>query len=505
MANFEPQSISDWFDKKNVFITGGTGYMGKVLIYKLLISCHNIGNIYVLIRRKKDQDPQTRLVHMIQQEPFKGIKEKHPEKLKKIILIPGDTTVKDLALSTADKERMLQDVNVVFHMAANVKFDLPLKLAVQINTVGTKNVLDLAKKMSKLNVFIHVSTTYCQCTERVLEERSYPAPVEPETVMDVVNNLKDDVLLAMTPKLLEGQPNTYAFTKALSEDLVQRSGLPIGVARPSIVLASMKEPMSGWIDNINGPTGLLIAAGKGVLRTMLLQERFILRVIPCDMAINAIIALAWKIGIEKPPEPIYMNITTGSENSLTWGSAINMGRTLTQVYPFSGILWYPGGSTTTSKLYHWIRVILFQLVPAYLLDILIALSGNKPFLVRVQQRVTAGLEILQYYTTKQWEFRNDRIRELQHELNSSDKDEFFMDPADLKWEDYLIRYILGIRLHYLKDDPSTLPRARKVMNYLYYADWIVKIGLTLLLLWFVYSWMSPVRELTTTTFEINEI
>ncbi|XP_076277556.1 fatty acyl-CoA reductase 1-like isoform X2 [Lasioglossum baleicum] len=335
MANLEPQSISAWFDKKNVFITGGTGYMGKVLIYKLLVSCHNIGKIYVLIRKKKDQDPQTRLVHMIQQEPFKGIKEKDADKLKKIVLIPGDTTAKDLALSTADMERMVQDVNVIFHMAANVKFDLTLKEAVRINTVGTKNVLDFAKKMSNLDVFIHVSTTYCQCEESVLEERNYPAPMEPQTVMDIVNNLKDDVLLAMTPKLLEGQPNTYAFSKALSEDLVQRSGLRAGIARPSIVVASLNEPMPGWVDNVNGPTGLLIAAGKGVLRTMLMEGKYLIRVIPCDLAINAIIGLAWKIGIEKPKEPIYMNVTTGSENPITWENSINIGRKLTEIYPFT--------------------------------------------------------------------------------------------------------------------------------------------------------------------------
>ncbi|XP_076643131.1 putative fatty acyl-CoA reductase CG5065 [Halictus rubicundus] len=505
MASMEPQSISEWFDGRNVFITGGTGYMGKVLIYKLLVSCHNIGKIYVLIRKKKDQDPQTRLVHMMQQEPFKGIKEKYPERLKKIILIPGDTTVEDLALSTADKERMLQDVSVIFHMAANVKFDLTLKVAVQINTVGTKNVLDLAKQMSKLDVFIHVSTTYCQCMERVLEERNYPASVGPEIVIDMVNNLKDDVLLAMTPKLLEGQPNTYAFTKALSEDLVQRCGLRVGIVRPSIVLPSVKEPMTGWVDNINGPTGLMIAAGKGVLRTMLMNEKMWLRVIPCDMAINATIALAWKIGIEKPVEPIYMNVTTGPENAISWGSVLDIGRKLTMKYPFTGILWYPGGSPTTSKFYHWIRLILFQLIPAYFLDAVIVLSGNKPFLVRVQQKLSAGLEIVQYYTTKQWDFRNDRVRQLQYELNTSDRDKFLMDPISFKWEQYLVDYILGARQHYLKDDPSTLPRARKVIKYLYYADWFVKIVMTLLFSWFVYSWISPARELTTTTFEINEI
>lgn len=58
-------SISEWLQGRNVFITGGSGFMGKVLIYKLLVSCDHLENIFVLIRKKKDVDPQTRLQCMI--------------------------------------------------------------------------------------------------------------------------------------------------------------------------------------------------------------------------------------------------------------------------------------------------------------------------------------------------------------------------------------------------------------------------------------------------------
>lgn len=29
------------------------------------------------------------------------------------------------------------------------------------------------------------------------------------------------------------------------------------------VIASWKAPLPGWIENLNGPTGLLVGAGKG--------------------------------------------------------------------------------------------------------------------------------------------------------------------------------------------------------------------------------------------------
>lgn len=97
------------------------------------------------------------------------------------------------------------------------------------------------------------------------------------------------------------------------------------------------------------------------------------------------------------------------------------------------------------------------------------------------------------------------MKQLQHQLNPSDREEFYMDTTEISWDEYMLRYILGSRRYCLKDDPSTLPRARKVLRYLYFADWIVKIGLTILFMWFIYSWITPSREITGTVLEINDI
>lgn len=72
---------------------------------------------------------------------------------------------------------------------------------------------------------------------------------------------------------------------------------------------------------------------------------------------------------------------------------------------FPGPLWYPGGRITSSKILHWLTMLFFHFIPAYLLDAVIVLTGNKPFLVKVHQKITCGLELLQYYTTKEWVFR----------------------------------------------------------------------------------------------------
>jgi len=64
-------------------------------------------------------------------------------------------------------------------------------------------------------------------------------------------------------------PNTYTFTKQIAEYLIYQecsTHVPTVLVRPSIVGASLNEPLPGWIDNFNGPTGLFQAQSMGILR-----------------------------------------------------------------------------------------------------------------------------------------------------------------------------------------------------------------------------------------------
>ena len=57
----DASSIVDFFRGRSIFVTGGTGFLGKVLIEKLLRCCPDIGTIYLLIRPKAGADVQRRL------------------------------------------------------------------------------------------------------------------------------------------------------------------------------------------------------------------------------------------------------------------------------------------------------------------------------------------------------------------------------------------------------------------------------------------------------------
>ena len=46
-----------------------------------------------------------------------------------------------------------------------------------------------------------------------------------------------------------GLPNTYSFTKAMGEMLLNssRDDIPMVIIRPTVVESSLKEPFPGWI------------------------------------------------------------------------------------------------------------------------------------------------------------------------------------------------------------------------------------------------------------------
>jgi len=75
-----------------------------------------------------------------------------PDYTNKVRLVPGDCGLPNLGIEDYDRKMLCQEVNVVFHIAATVRFDEKLKSAVHINVRGTKQLLDLAKLMPHLKV-----------------------------------------------------------------------------------------------------------------------------------------------------------------------------------------------------------------------------------------------------------------------------------------------------------------------------------------------------------------
>lgn len=61
-----PESeVAKFFQGRSVLVTGASGFMGKVLVEKLLFSCPDLRAIYILLRTKRCKTPEVRVQEML--------------------------------------------------------------------------------------------------------------------------------------------------------------------------------------------------------------------------------------------------------------------------------------------------------------------------------------------------------------------------------------------------------------------------------------------------------
>lgn len=62
-----------------------------------------------------------------------------------------------------------------------------------------------------------------------------------------------------------------------------------------------------------------------------------------------------------------------------------------------------------------------------------------------------------------WKFSNKNTQLLWSNLSQEDKDIFYFSMNDFNWRDFVKKSVTGLRLYTFKDDPSTIPIAKKRM------------------------------------------
>ncbi|KAJ8939201.1 hypothetical protein NQ318_019442 [Aromia moschata] len=155
--------------------------------------------------------------------------------------------------------------------------------------------------LKRIIAVLHVSTAFSNCNRKTIDETFYDPPITGEKLLKLIDCLDDKKLDAITPTLLGDFPNTYAFTKCVAEDVIRTEGknLPIALYRPSIVIATVKEPVAGWIDNVYGATGILLGVALGLLRTLHGNSKNRADMVPADYVVNSCLAAIWDVATMK--------------------------------------------------------------------------------------------------------------------------------------------------------------------------------------------------------------
>ncbi|XP_061577174.1 fatty acyl-CoA reductase 1 isoform X1 [Cololabis saira] len=462
-------NIPEYYTGKNVLLSGATGFMGKVLLEKLLRSCPDVRAVYVMVRSKAGQSPQARIADMINCKLFERLQAEQPGFAEKIIAVNSDLTQPELGLSKVDQNTLTENINIVFHCAATIRFNEPLKDAMQLNVLATQKMLALAHRIRHLEIFIHISTAYAHCDRELIEEVVYPPPVDYRKLIDALDWMDDDLVSALTPKLIGERPNTYTFTKALAEYLLQQEAgdLNIAIVRPSIVGASWKEPFPGWIDNFNGPSGIFIAAGKGILRTMRASNDAVADLVPVDVVINATVAAAWYSGSQVPNRPkniLVYNCTTGGINPFRWGEVEYHVISTFKRNPLEQAFRRPNVNLTSNHLINQYWIAVSHKAPAFLYDLYLRLIGRDPRMMKTITRLHKAMMVLEYFTSHSWVWNMDNMAMLQAQMSPEDRKVFNFDVRQLHWAEYMESYCMGTKKYVLNEELSGLPAARKHLN-----------------------------------------
>jgi thioester reductase-like protein len=127
-------SIKNFYEGKNVLLTGCTGFLGKVILEKLMRTCPGINKFYIMVRPKRNKEPFERIKNeILNSYVFSVVKKQHEDFYawaeSKMVPIVGDLVVDNLGLSDAHREMVVNDCNIIINSAASVNFDDPLQEA----------------------------------------------------------------------------------------------------------------------------------------------------------------------------------------------------------------------------------------------------------------------------------------------------------------------------------------------------------------------------------------
>lgn len=170
-------SIHSFFGQpgSGVLLTGSSGYVGSLVLEKLL-RCTDVDRVYVLLRAKKDEDIQSRLDGMLNKNPVMHLLRGNVV-LGKVKAIAGNMLLPGLGISLEDRQLLQRSVQTVIHCAADIRLEVGIQELLRANYEGTRQLLNLARSFSNLQAFVHVSSAYTnmnRASGSLVKEAIYP-------------------------------------------------------------------------------------------------------------------------------------------------------------------------------------------------------------------------------------------------------------------------------------------------------------------------------------------
>jgi len=245
----------------NYFVTGGTGFIGRFVVERLLK--RRQATVYLLVRKES-------------KHKFEELRDSLGANPEKLLPMWGDITTPGL-VSKANLNKLKGKIDHIYHLAAVYDLNMDDETGDRVNNEGTRNVVEFANALGGKVTLQHMSSI-------AIAGGSFKG-VFKENMFD------------------EGQDTSHPYyrTKFQSERIVREEcEVPWRVYRPGAVVGSS---VTGEMDKIDGPY-YLFPTIKAIRDTvpkwlpLLGVEGGKIPIVPVDYVADATVAIAHKPGLD---------------------------------------------------------------------------------------------------------------------------------------------------------------------------------------------------------------
>ena len=494
-----PESLAG----RRIAVTGSTGFLGTALVERLLRSAP--GCELVLIVRPGRRGAARRVERdILRNDAFDALRDQlgadgfAEMTARRVTAVAGDVTVDGLGLDDEGRAA-LASCDTVIHSAAAVSFDSPLDQAVEVNLLGPVRIVETLADLGVAPHLVAVSTCYVagsrrgSAPEEPVDASPFFVDVDWRTEVDAARRIRRETesasrtpeslagfrdeahselgaagtpsLAAKTEQLRSrwvddrmaesgvarasslGFPDAYAYTKALGEIATAESAgaVPVSVVRPAIIESALAEPSPGWIRGFRMAEPVIISYARGLLKEFPGVPEGTIDVIPVDLVVAAICAVAARGPVDGPD---IVQVASGSVNPLRYGKLVDLVREWFTEHPIYDDMgqpipvpeWSFPGRGRVKKQLQPARTMLDHAQKVF--DILPVRGQQAEVGARLEEqrelvhRAEGYVDLYGAYAECEAVYGLERLLALWEQLDDADRAAFCFDPRIIDWDVY---------------------------------------------------------------------
>ncbi len=343
--------VGSTFAGAEILLTGGNGFLGKVILGMLLDRYPQVGRVHVLLRPRRERTARERFQQeMLESPALRELVEAKGRAFfdEKVEVWEGDAASPLCGLDPGQIADWPGRVALILNCAGLVEFFPPVDESLHANVESAERLAELATRIDA--ALLHISTCYVAGrADGLIEENEpiegfYPLRQGPgDDAFDAAAELSrlrsriseiaagSERTRPVRERLVKlgrgraerwGWVNTYTYTKSLAEQvLTARSGLRLSIVRPAIVESALEFPFPGWVEGGRTAAPLVLMA-LGGMTNWPARPDLALEIVPVDMIAAGTLAAAAAL-LAGEAAPVYQ-LATADRNRFEMASLLEL-------------------------------------------------------------------------------------------------------------------------------------------------------------------------------------